>query len=537
MAMMRRTFLFVFLVACGNVQEQPTDGGGDDGGGSTGAFTLTISNPNASVPLDGQNRILLQVSRVDGFAGDIAIAPMSPPAGVTITSTTIPAGSTTGEVVISGAAPLTIGATVSITLEGTNPAVAPHTVNLPNAPVTGRPGALDPMFGPGTGVATISLGADDDGAFQQLDVINGSVLGVGWSTGGLGTQRFISMKFTSAGAIDATWNAGGLLRSSFGVGGSGEASHAFATGQQTDGRSILIGEQENGAGDIGLLRLSTTGGAGGVDFGDGTGKSIVNLGASETVADGVVLASNQIIAVGSRNAQLFIARMTTGGLLDTTFNSPTGYATATLGTSSQSTNVVVDSTDRLLVAGSFNAGTESDVFIRRYAASGALDGAFGGNNGVIISGVDSETAIGLTTLGDKILVASNAGTTLGTRIRVRRYGSDGALDTTFGTQGVAEYAPIAAGISAVDMTALPDGRIVVLANAAGTALLIRFTAGGAIDSLFGTSADGTASINIGDSGLPVCLSVYSDHQIVVGGGNQGGMPGPGTFAVIARMWM
>ncbi len=530
--MMRRSLVVVFVVACGNVQEQPVDAGPDV---AARGFTLEAITPNPSVPLDGMSRIALRVNRTGSFEGAVTIAAMSPPSGLTVSPLTIGATEGSGTVTVGATTPLTIGGTVTITLQATGEDVEPQTLTITDAPITGRPGALDMSFGVGTGLARVSFGGDDNGAFQDLDVINGAIVATGTTVGGLGTTRATTMRFTAEGMADATWNGGAPIRTGF-TGSSGETNFGIATDQQNDGRSVIIGYHVDATNDIDVIRYSLTGGAGGNDFGDGTGKSLVNLGGNEQVADGLVLESNAIIAVGGRDSQMMVARLTQFGLIDTTFAAPNGYVTASLGSSSQATNVVTDTQSRLVVAGSFNAGTESDVFVRRYTSAGALDGAFGGNNGVIISGNDSETAAGLVMVGDKILVASSAGTTLGRRIRVRRYTTDGMLDTTFGTNGVAEHA-VDAGVAPLDLVAMPDGNIVVLANASGSALVIRFTPDGAIDTLFGTNGDGTALVNIGGAGRPECLAVYADHLLLIGGGDEGGSPGPGTFGVIARMWM
>jgi hypothetical protein len=89
------------------------------------------------------------------------------------------------------------------------------------------------------------------------------------------------MRFTAAGALDPTWNNGALVRTSF-TGSTGDQVIAVATSQQIDGRSA-IGDHSPGS-DIALIRYSLTGGGGGNDFGDGTGKSLVNLGASRSSA-------------------------------------------------------------------------------------------------------------------------------------------------------------------------------------------------------------------------------------------------------------
>jgi hypothetical protein len=123
-----------------------------------------------------------------------------------------------------------------------------------------------------------------------------------------------------------------------------------------------------------------------------------------------------------------------------------------------------------------------------------------------------------------------------TSFRVRRLLSNGMLDPGFGRGGVAE-AMVAGGNTARDMIVLSDGRVVVLGQAGNQALLVRFTSKGAVDTLFGPNGTGLALIFIGDNGAPGAIEVYDDHRIVLGGGDSGGSPGPGTFGIVARLWM
>lgn len=525
------------VVGCGRVESGAVDANGDGAAGidapsGTPAFTLTVVNPSASVPLGGMNRVVLQITRSGGFAGPVAIAGMSPPSGLTITPGMIAASATEGEVLVAGAAPLAIGGTATFTLQATGDGVSPQTVTLTDAPVTGRPGALDTTFGP-AGIAAVSLGSDDAGGFRALDVVGGKVVGVGFTVGGLGTTRMLAMRFTELGVADATWNGGAVVRTSFGT-GSSDTAPAYAVGRQNDGRPIAIGEHTTTNNDIAVARYSLTGGGGGVDFGDGTGKSLVNLGGAETVQDGVVLASNQIIAVGQKDGHFLIARLTSAGLLDTSFGA-SGAIRTILGASSSANAVAVDAQDRLIVLGTFDATGQNDLVVRRYAAAGALDGAFGAN-GVTIEGPDSETGRTVVADGDKVVVLSSATTGTGNKLRVRKYLATGAPDPGFGVQGVAEVSLDATAV-ARDMVLLPDGRIVVLVAAPGAATLFRLTPTGAIDTLFGTAGDGSQAVVLGDAGEAFSLAVYSPFRVLVGGGNQGGTPGPGTFAVIARVWM
>ncbi len=534
----------VLCCACGDVSKRPPGGdddGGDDGGDGgdddpgEGAFTLSITTPNASVPLDGMNRVEVELERTGGFTGAVTLAGAGEPAGLTVSGATIAEGATTAEVIVAGAAPLVIGDTVSFAIEGTGSAGLTM-VNVMDAPVTGRPGSLDTDFGPGTGLATISFGGDDNGAFEAMDVISGDVLAVGYGVGGLGQVQMAAMRFTAAGDVDATWNGGALVRTAF-ESSTGDNTRSFATGQQVDGRSIAIGVHTLGGdpGDIALVRYSLTGGGGGVDFGSDSGKGLVDLGGDEAVNDGLVLASSQIVAVGALDGHFAVARMTTTGFLDTDFATPAGFDRAVLGDSSRADSVAVDSQDRLVVAGTTVTGGQSDLVVRRYLASGDLDPDFGAAGEVMVAGADDERAAAVAVSGDLVIVAATAGSGASTSFRVRRFLATGEPDRGFGTDGLAEV--VVGDAVALHMVSLPDGRIVVLGDGAGEALLARFTRRGAVDTLFGTGESGVARLFIGDAGLPGAIAVYSDHLLVISGGNQGGTPGPGTFGIVARMWM
>ena len=254
------------------------------------------------------------------------------------------------------------------------------------------------------------------------------------------------------------------------------------------------------------------------------------------VNDGLVLASSQIVAVGALDGHFAVARMTTTGFLDTDFAAPAGFDRAVLGDSSRADAVAVDSQDRLVVAGTTAIGGQGDLVVRRYLANGDLDPDFWSRR-----------------RGDRRRRRQRAGRGGGrvrgpghrrrhrrhrrasTSFRVRRFLATGEPDPGFGTDGLAEV--VVGDALALDMVSLPDGRIVVLGDGAGEALLARFTRRGAVDTLFGADDSGVARLFIGDAGLPGAVAVYSDHLIVISGGNQGGTPGPGTFGIVARMWM
>lgn len=437
---------------------------------------------------------------------------------------------------IAGGAPLAVGDTVAVALVASAAGVADQIASLPAAPVTGRPGSLDETFGPdGTGIARIRFGADDDGRFTALDASDGRIVATGAGTGGLGEVSMKTMRFTADGLADPTWNAGAVVRTTFGPSSTGDEAIARAVGRQRDGGIIIIGTNHDAGSrppcpctsDLAAARFSPADGA--LDPGFGAdGRATIDLGGDEQVNDGLVLGTDAIIAVGAKDGHFLVARLTANGALDTGFAAPAGYDRVVLGTASRADAVAADRAGRVVVAGTFTGGGPTALIVIRYLASGAHDRRFGTAGEVIISGPASEQAVALRARGAKLYLASSASDAGHDRVRVRRLLADGSLDPSFGSGGIAEIPDRAA----LGMVVFPDGRIVVLTT---QSTVVRLTARGAIDPRFGTN--GEVAVAFGDFSVPGGLQVYSEHLLLVAGGDAGGTPGPGTFGVVERIWM
>jgi hypothetical protein len=81
--------------------------------------------------------------------------------------------------------------------------------------------------------------------------------------------------------------------------------------------------------------------------------------------------------------------------------------------------------------------------------------------------------------------------------------------------------------------------VVVVGNAVGGGstqpLVVRYACEGALDPSFGVG--GVLELDIGEYGVAHTVRVHSNDRILIGGGNVGMSPGPGTYGVVARMWM
>lgn len=525
-----RSLVLIALAACGPVKgTPPTDAPANT---NTDGFKVAVLSANVAVPLDGKATVDLAITRMGDFTGDVSIVGVTPPNGLEITDLVVPADATTAQLVVGALSPLVIGDTVDFDLAATGTDVDPQTTAITDAEVTGKPGSLDVSFGVGTGYAGVIFGNDDGGSFNTLEVLGGKVIATGEGQGALSGPRFSTMRFTAAGEQDATFNAGTRLVTVFNSGSTNETTRSGAIAHQLDGRPILIGTHEGKSPtqDLAIARLSNTGGAGGVDFGNQTGaKSLIDLStAAETVNDGVVLPDDRIVFVGEVGGHHMIAVATSGGLLDTSFNT-TGFIKDVLGNGSTARRAIVDGDGKAVVLGTTQGAADVDLTLHRYSGTG-LDTTFGLGGRLIVAapGTD-EGAINLAVLSTgKVIVGSVSGT----NFQIRKFNADGSADTTFGTNGLVE-AP--ANGTARDLAVLPDGKIVILAQSGNDSVLLRFLANGTADPLFGT--DGVVSIPCGDSATINKFRVYDAHKIVIAGGNEGGVPGPGTKGLLVRVWM
>ena len=222
-------------------------------------------------------------------------------------------------------------------------------------------------------------------------------------------------------------------------------------------------------------------------------------------------------------------RMLYAGQLDAAFGTG-GITKAPLGATKQFNDTVVLGDGRILAAGTGAGGSSGiDFTVARFTASGALDGTFGGGDGIVHTdffGRDDVAKTVALVAGGKFIVGGTVGTVDGPLIVVARYNADGTLDTTFGTAGRASVR-ISGSDAFADLAVQSDGKVVVLGDTAGTAqtkrdlALVRFNADGSPDTTFG-GGDGVATSDPSGSRFHVSrddaargLAIQSTGRIVV----------------------
>lgn len=235
----------------------------------------------------------------------------------------------------------------------------------------------------------------------------------------------------------------------------------------------------------------------------------------------------------------YMARVNSNGFLDNTFGQggkvglPFSYSR---GIGSERYYVfdglAVQSDGKILVAGTIaispNPGWNNDFAVARFNTDGTIDSTFGNNGLVTIDATGNNTndeAYAVKVQPDgKILLAGYASYEA---FAVIRFNTDGTIDNTFGSGGIAST-----GINAerwsVAMTIQPDGKILVAGSVRDTVTnktdfsLVRFRTDGSLDNSFGVGGKVITDIT-GDDDTAYSLALQTDGKILVAGNSFGSL--------------
>jgi uncharacterized delta-60 repeat protein len=194
-------------------------------------------------------------------------------------------------------------------------------------------------------------------------------------------------------------------------------------------------------------------------------------------------------------------------------------------TQAQATGSVIQSDGSILAVGTADVNNKNQFVVARYTTNGALDTTFN-NIGI------TTTSIGTTADGLGIALQSNGKSVVAgytylsgiSQVALARYNTDGSSDTTFGVNGVVTTS-IANGASGNAIAIDSSGNSVVAGavniNGVSEFLVARYTpTAGALDSSFNSSGSlpGTTSTSIGYRAKASAVAIQpSDGKIVVAG--------------------
>ncbi len=361
------------------------------------------------------------------------------------------------------------------------------------------------------GLVTTSFTAGDDVANAAVLQPDGKIIAVGQAEVG-GTDDFALARYNSDGSLDTTFGTGGLVTTSFTAGDD----VANAAVLQSDGKIIAAGRAGAGVtSDFALARYNSDGS---LDTTFGTGGLVItsSTGNTNTFRAVVLQPNGKIIAVGDARfgggeLDFVLARYNSDGSLDTTFGiAGTGLVTTALTAGNNLANAAVLQPDgKIIAAGRATIGGSNFAFaLARYDSDGILDPTFGTGGFVLNSftaGQDRAQAAVLQPDGKIIAVGAVQIGGSNFDFALARYNSDGSLDTTFGTSGLATTN--FGGTDVADAAVLqPDGKIIAAGRTGGDFALARYNSDGSLDATFGTGGRVITDFGVGfDQALAAVL--------------------------------
>ena len=328
----------------------------------------------------------------------------------------------------------TIVTGITQTVGGTVPTLSP---SLLLARYTSS-GILDITFnssGSTPGIQTLLAGSRSEGYGVVLDA-NSKILVSGMSIQNNQTNMLLA-RYLTTGAIDTSFNTVGYVTQLVGSG-----AIANAVGVQSTGKIIVAGCSINGGSPNFTLARFTSTGALDATFGT-SGITTTPIGNSSTIsAISIITAAtntDDIIAVGNFDNHIAIARYTAAGILDSTFGTGGIFKPSITGASSTiAYDVSLDASSNIIVAGSALISGTNESLLMRLTPSGAFDTSFN-TVGYVTQAISGGSEFFTTTLqfNQLILAGGYAIGTLTNQISLARYLNSGAIDTSYGTNGIA----------------------------------------------------------------------------------------------------
>lgn len=452
-------------------------------------------------------------------------------------------------------------------------------------------GVLDTSFS-GDGIVqlgnlTIGANASSIDYTKSIDIdSSGSVLVAGYTGGSLGEQNAgdidaFLFKLTSSGTLDTSFSGGGLLQlGSVTIGtGASVGDQVKAIKVDSAGNMYLAGETSGALGeansgnlDAFVIKLNSSGALDTSFSGDG----IVQLGsvtvganasASEYLTAMNIDSSGNIYLAGdtsgsfgeanSGNRDAFVAKITSAGLLDTTFAGDGIFQLGNVSVGAAASaneyiaNVHIDSSGYVYIAGATTGslaetgGGSYDMYAAKITPGGILDTSFSGDGiaqlgnvtvGAGAGSFDTASAMTIDSSGNLYLAGftqgafgeTNAGASDALVVKLT---STGVLDTSFSGDGILQLGNTTIGAAAASsdvfyavevdssqnlyLAGFTQGSLGE-ANAGNNDIIaVKVTSTGVLDTSFsgdGILQLGNVSIGAGASGLETVNDITIDSS-------------------------
>ena len=396
---------------------------------------------------------------------------------------------------------------------------------------TAQETALDYTFGTNGRVVT-DIGGSFDGIRSVAVQTDGKIVAGGQGTVG-SAIRFTVARYNANGSLDGTFAANGILIINILNPATGNPLGTSTVKKvliQPDGKILLVGDGDN---RFVIVRLNadasfdSTFGANGRVVTPIT--SAVTAGA---VTDAFLQPDGKIVLGGSANRVsgnrlIFrLGRYNTDGTVDTTFGTDgfvsTEFSSNTSSDSELRTLALLPD-GKILAAGraSVEPSFAGRAALARYNSNGTLDASFG-TGGLATDnpgGIINEIAV----QADGKIIAANGGfANSGSGFGLTRYNANGAVDQTFGEFGrISTVFPAGGSPVTTEVLIQPDGKILAAGYLVPVGwVLARFEANGTLDRTFGTGGRvQVTNVAVGSAEpLSYDITLQPDGKILFGGG-------------------
>lgn len=303
---------------------------------------------------------------------------------------------------------------------------------------------------------------------------------------------------TAAGSLDTCFGTGGKVTTVFGI-----SPIMYDAAVQADGKIVVVGASDYAAqNDFAVVRYNTDGTLD-TSF-DGDGKVSTDFDYYDEAKSVKIQADGKIVVAGRSNQFFAAARYNPDGSLDTTFDGDGKVKTDVGSATTNVESVLTIQTDGKIVLAGYRqtpSGALWTSFIVRYHPDGLLDTSFDGDGKAEISGINAIYSIVQQTDG-KLLFG---GVSQDSKFVVARLNGVGAVDASFGTNGIAVFSPSNAVGTAYSLAVEANGKIL----AAG--VMRPFNSNNYVSAMARFSESGTAESSFTASGQ--AYSVIKDIYI------------------------
>ncbi len=394
--------------------------------------------------------------------------------------------------------------------------------------ITPTSGGMDPSFSGDGKVETLVSGASGGAVALQTD---GKIVVAGSTDLGASVD-FALLRYDASGTLDPSFGAGGIVTTGFGTNSTDEGLDLAV---QADGKVVVVGRTAAVAFDFdfAVARYKTDGSLDST-FGS-NGKLVTDFGPGQAIARAVaLLPDGRILVVGDVGSDFALARYLTNGSPDPTFGTD-GKATVDVTGGDIGHGVALLGDGRFIVVGGAATGIEKDFGVVRFAENGAIDSTFG-TNGLAttnLGGVDEAFDVVIEPNGRIVAAGSidGPGGAQGVDFALARYNSDGSPDLTFGSGGKTTTNFTAGRDRGAALVRQADGKLVVAGlTTSGSFAFNNFALARYLtDGRLDTSfgVGGTLAIDInGGHSAAAGLAIQADGKIVAAG------TGGAGFAVV-----